>query len=639
MFDAALFAYLQVLSVITVVVAVGLAISAADDLFVDSWFWAREILRRIKIHPYHPRLRPEDLHGRAQQPFAIMVPAWKEDDVIAQMIENAVREIDYANYVIFVGTYINDQETIFEVERMRRRYRRVIRVEVPHGGPTCKADCLNAILARIRTYETENGLTFAGIVLHDAEDVIHPLELKYFNYVVPRKDLIQLPVVSLERRYRDVIAGVYMDEFAEWHAKDLVVRESLGRSVPSAGVGTCFSHLAIRTLSQQHPDAPFNTASLTEDYDIGARLTAAGLTSMLGRFNVTYRVKRKPLFGLLAPKTVDLIMPLCVREYFPNNLRHSYRQKARWTLGIALQGWAQLGWSGSLRENYFLYRDRKAIFSPTIQILSYIIVLNFFAVVITSNTSALADTLPQGRWFDIILGFNAVALILRTVQRIFFVSRIYGWEHGLLSVPRTIVGSVINFMATARAIKLFLMSYLTGVPAVWDKTTHEFPKRAELALDRLMLGELLLEWGSLKKDELDQALAKQRNEQRPLGEVLVEQGFVDDETLADALAVQNEMARTFLTGDKIASSTQLLPADTMLQFRVLAVGRNDEDRLILAVKGPLPEPAVDELTELLGNAPLLTIVRAKELDAAMDQIRNEQLARDYNSASELHFYA
>ena len=39
-----------------------------------------------------------------------------------------------------------------------------------------------------------------------------------------------------------------MDEFAEWHAKDLVVRESVSGSVPSAGVGTCFSRRALLAL-------------------------------------------------------------------------------------------------------------------------------------------------------------------------------------------------------------------------------------------------------------------------------------------------------------------------------------------------------------------------------------------------------
>ena len=34
-------------------------------------------------------------------------------------------------------------------------------------------------------------------------------------------------MTSLERSWFELVAGTYMDEFAEWHSKDLVVRESL----------------------------------------------------------------------------------------------------------------------------------------------------------------------------------------------------------------------------------------------------------------------------------------------------------------------------------------------------------------------------------------------------------------------------
>ena len=77
-------------------------------------------------------------------------------------------------------------------------------------------------------------------MLHDSEDVLHPVELSFFNYLLPRKDMIQLPVASLERDWFELVAGTYMDEFAEWHAKDLVVRESLAGSGAVGGRGHVF---------------------------------------------------------------------------------------------------------------------------------------------------------------------------------------------------------------------------------------------------------------------------------------------------------------------------------------------------------------------------------------------------------------
>ena len=41
-----------------------------------------------------------------------MVPAWLEYDVIASMLETMVSTLEYKNYMIFAGTYQNDERTI-----------------------------------------------------------------------------------------------------------------------------------------------------------------------------------------------------------------------------------------------------------------------------------------------------------------------------------------------------------------------------------------------------------------------------------------------------------------------------------------------------------------------------------------------
>lgn len=473
--------YLAFVRATALVTAVLITVFSIDDLVVDVTFWVRAAYRRLVIRPRYPALAVTALYEKPEQTIAIMIPAWREDDVIAAMIENTISSLNYKDYCIFVGTYVNDPDTIAEVERMRRRYRRVIRVEIPRAGPTCKADCLNVMVNAIFQLETETGCTFAGIVLHDSEDVLHPLELKFFNYLLPRKDLIQLPVVSLERRYRELIAGTYMDEFAEWHAKDLVVREALAGAVPSAGVGTAFSRRAMLTLIEHNAQEPFNTQSLTEDYDIGARLAAEGLPSIMAHYSVEFRVHRKTLFGFGREKEIGLRMPLCVREFFPNTFKTSYRQKARWTLGISLQGWAQLGWTHSFWGNYFLVRDRKALLAPTIALLSYFVLANFLIFGAWAWFFGLAgDPVPHRTWFNILLWFNAAALTTRIVQRFIFVNRIYGWEHGLLSPARLVVASFVNFAATMRAVRIYFSSLIFGTPIVWDKTMHEFPTSKDL---------------------------------------------------------------------------------------------------------------------------------------------------------------
>jgi hypothetical protein len=77
------------------------------------------------------------------------------------------------------------------------------------------------VLDAILQFERRANLQFAGYILHDAEDVISPLELRLFNYLVDRKDLIQLPVYPFARRWSHFTSGHYMDEFAELHGKDI----------------------------------------------------------------------------------------------------------------------------------------------------------------------------------------------------------------------------------------------------------------------------------------------------------------------------------------------------------------------------------------------------------------------------------
>ncbi len=59
--------------------------------------------------------------------------------------------------------------------------------------------------------------------------MVHPLSMELFNHLIPRKDMVQLPVIPMEMPLRHFTAGTYMDEFAESHTKDLLVRSASPR--------------------------------------------------------------------------------------------------------------------------------------------------------------------------------------------------------------------------------------------------------------------------------------------------------------------------------------------------------------------------------------------------------------------------
>ncbi|MEO5607093.1 MAG: glycosyltransferase, partial [Polaromonas sp.] len=326
--------YLYGLKYVALVLAIVILVSGVDDLFIDVVYWMRRMWRAARVYSRHSRFEAQALHQIDEKPLAIMVPAWQEHGVIGKMAELAATTLDYENYHIFVGTYPNDPLTQSEVDEVQARFPNVHKVVCARPGPTSKADCLNNVLNAITQFEKRAGLTFDGFILHDSEDVISRSELRVFNYLVGRKDLIQLPVYPLPRKWYELTGGHYLDEFAEMHGKDVVVREALAGQVPSAGVGTCFSRRAIDVLVKEGNGIAFDVQSLTEDYDIGFRLKAHGLSEIFARVSVDAPddtgVPAYRRFG----RSLREASTVSVREYFPGTFSTAVRQKSRWIIGI-----------------------------------------------------------------------------------------------------------------------------------------------------------------------------------------------------------------------------------------------------------------------------------------------------------------
>jgi len=152
-----------------VLIMVVYLISGLDDLFIDLMFFALVAARRFEWNCGHRQLSLEDLPATPEQPFALMFPAWQEAGVIRRALMNTLANIDYRNFHVFVGAYINDPDTQHEIQEVMRHHTNVTQVIVPHPGPTCKADCLNWVIRSIREYQQQHRVRFAGVILHDAD--------------------------------------------------------------------------------------------------------------------------------------------------------------------------------------------------------------------------------------------------------------------------------------------------------------------------------------------------------------------------------------------------------------------------------------------------------------------------------------
>ncbi|TLZ36734.1 MAG: glycosyl transferase family protein [Gammaproteobacteria bacterium] len=473
-------AYLLVAcELLTAVVGVVFLISGIDDLFIDICYLARVLYKRLFVAPRYPALREQALRARPEQPIAVMIPAWQESSVIRQMLLNTRSRLDYTNYVIFVGTYPNDPATAREVDGLEEVGARVIRVTVPHPGPTNKADCLNWIYHAIRRYEAVEGIAFQIFVMQDCEDVIHPLCYRLFNYLIPRKDMVQLPVLSLERRWREFTGGHYLDEFAQLHYKDLVVRELLDRSLPAAGVGVAFSRRALAAVAAANRGEIFSTKSLTEDYDFGFRLKRLGMRQIFVKFEVVRDLVVRGDAESSSRRTRRVRELVGVREYFPATLRSAIRQKSRWVIGIAMQGWSHLGWSSDWRTNYMLYRDRKPLITNLATVGGYGVVSVVLSVWVMQwlwpDAYRFPPIVQRGSTLWYMLMINFALLVLRVLQRGYCVWRLHGYRQAALSIPRMAWANFVNFAATVRAVRLYLRYLHTGRAIAWDKTDHIYP--------------------------------------------------------------------------------------------------------------------------------------------------------------------
>ena len=433
--------------------AAGFLLFAIDDIIVDLIYFARRGWRALSVYSRYPRafagtIAPPDRPGW----LAVLIPAWDEAAVIADMLRATLARFEHDDYRLFVGHYRNDPATAAVVEGVRDP--RLVSVEIDIDGPTTKADCLNRLYASLIAYEAALGREAKAVVLHDAEDLVHPLELKLFDRLVERAGVVQLPVVPLLDPGSPWVAGHYADEFAQGHIKELVVREAVGAAIPLAGVGCAIERGALARLAARHDGRPFAGASMTEDYELGLRLGAIGVKTMFVRLPVM-------------PGSRAVVAS---RGHFPATIDAAVRQKARWIGGIAFAGWDQLGWRGGIGERWMRMRDRRGPLAALLLLAGYASALLWAQIAIAAALGAPV-AVPMSSALVGLLTINAWLLGWRLLMRAAFTTAAYGPMQGLRAIPRTVVANVIAVLAARRA----LMLHSGGGASNWDKTHHIFP--------------------------------------------------------------------------------------------------------------------------------------------------------------------
>ena len=515
--------------------------SSLDDLAVDV-FWAYEWLRS-KFSPAANLFPPGErqLNCAPQRRIAILIPLWREHKVIRNMLEHNLAAIRYDAYDIIAGVYPNDPETQQAVRAVSKRFANVHLAVCPHDGPTSKADCLNWAFQRMLLLEERAaGNRFEVVIIHDAEDLIHADELRWINYYSARFDFIQTPVLPLATPLLALTHGLYCDEFAENHTRDMSVRQSMGGFLPSAGVGTGYSREALEKLAAASANRIFDPEALTEDYSIGLRLFRLGCT--------------------------QAFLPLCrgrnvaTREYFPDRWRAALRQRSRWVTGIALQGWQKFGWRGNPGEVYWLWRDRKGLIGNPMNLASNIV---FIYGLLTEIWTRVSPAMAR------IAAVTLALQLVRTSIRMACAGRVYGLVFALGAPLRAVYGNLLNSAATFHALGVFAAAQLLRRPLRWLKTEHAYPSRAALLEHKRRLGEILVASGFLTREELTDALDTMPDEVR-LGEHLVSAGYLTEDEVYEGLSFQHGLPRVRIEAATLnLEVARALPEHAAKEWKVL----------------------------------------------------------------------
>ena len=435
-------------------------VGLADELLMDALWFVLRLDPRRRTPCLADAARDLELDGR----LAVFVAAWREEEVIGTTVAQMLAAWPTERLVLYVGCYCNDPATVAAASAAAGQDARIRLVINPRAGPTTKADCLNRLFDALRIDEARRGERYRGVVLHDSEDMVHPLELVLIDRALAEVDFVQLPVRPEIPEGPHWIAGHYADEFADSHARAMVVRDALGAALPAAGVSCGFARdMLDRIADLRHGgegEGPFAADCFTEDYELGM---------------LVKRMGGKSCFLRVRDEDGELIG---TRSYFPETLVGAVRQKTRWVHGICLQGWDRLGWNrldslGGWVDLWMMLRDRRGPLGALVLVAAYVLVLVEGALLVArlAYGPAMPVLAGGGNGLRIAMALCAAGAVWRLIMRYVTTAREYGPLEGLLSIARQPLANIIQIMAGRRALFAYIRSLL-GARVVWEKTEH-----------------------------------------------------------------------------------------------------------------------------------------------------------------------
>ena len=288
--------------------------------------------------------------------------------------------------------------------------------------------------------------------------------------------------------------------------------------MPSNGVGTGFDRSALESLRGQRHGLIFDPDCLTEDYENGFIMHAAGFRQ------------------IFVPMHWRGGVPVATREYFPRNRRAAIRQRSRWVAGIGLQGWERHGWRVPVKQIYWFWRDRKGLAGNLVSPLANLLFLVWVELCAAGHRWQLSCEYPA--WLTGVCSVSLGISFVQTALRTHLSARIYGLRFACAAPLRVFWGNLINCAATLQAFHQFFIAHARHRSLAWRKTEHVYPRLpAPESSRRPRLGEVLIHLRFISTVELEDALLRRPRGQR-IGEYLLHAGKLTEDALQRALESQ-----------------------------------------------------------------------------------------------------
>jgi type IV pilus assembly protein PilB len=131
------------------------------------------------------------------------------------------------------------------------------------------------------------------------------------------------------------------------------------------------------------------------------------------------------------------------------------------------------------------------------------------------------------------------------------------------------------------------------------------------------LGQILIELGYIRTDQLEIALEEHRKTPKSLGRVLIDLGMIKESDLVRALAEQVGLEFVDLADFPIDSvATSLLPEALARRYKALPIGERD-GKLLVAMSDPANVYALDDIRTITGRDVLPVVSTAVDVEAAI----------------------